>query len=300
MKFTDKNYYIDKKLVEKLDLMVERVVKYKFDNLIIIDGKEGFGKSNLASSIAYYLAWKSGREFSIKNLFFLIDDMIDFAVKTEKQVIWWDESALGGLSTESYSRMQIKLLKLLYVARKKQHFYIFVIPKYFSLRQVIVDRAVALIHTYSRDEVTRGRFAYYKSNKLEAMYEHWKKTRDKGYKKYYSFLGTFPETLPIILDEKEYDKLKDSAILTIGGSGDGESRQFKQVKDKLLKLQIAYSTIPLPQKELCKHAGIGLTTLKEWKSKNKSNGDIAKTETVGPPIQINEVTSSLDGDGEND
>lgn len=282
MKYTDKEYYINEKLREKLDLMIERVVEHKFDNLIIIDGKEGYGKSNLASGIAYYIAYKSKREFSINNVFFSIDEMIDFAIKTEKQVIWWDEAALGGLALESYRKIQIKLLKLLMIARKKQHFYIFVIPKYFKLREAIIDRAVALVHSYSRDEVTRGRFAYYKTDSLERMYLYWMKSRQKGYKKFFNFLGTFPESLPLIIDEKEYDKKKDNAILSLGES-EVENKKFIELTNKLKALQYVYATIPdISQKILAKHGKISTKTISRWKNmKNFDNNTEKEDEDTG-------------------
>lgn len=276
MKYTDKQIYLDERLRTKLDLMVDRVVNHKFDNLIIIDGREGYGKSNLAAGISYYLAWKSKRPFSMNNVFFLIDDMIDFAVKTEKQVIWWDEAALGGLALESYSRIQTKLLKLLYVARKKQHFYIFVIPKFYKLREAIVDRAIGLIHTYSRDEITRGRFAYYKNDSLEKMYQYWRKSRNKGYRGFYNFLGSFSESLPRVLNEKEYDKKKDGAILTIGEDNKVDDR-LNKINDKIIALQYAYATIPdVKQKILAEHAHISTKTLQRWRKIDNTSITIEK------------------------
>lgn len=277
MKYTDKNYYIDERLREKMDLMVERVVKHKFDNLVIIDGKEGYGKSNLAAAMAYYFAWKSKRTFSSANLFFLVDDILKYATKTSEQIIWWDEAALGGLASESYSKIQTKLLKLLMVARKKKHFYIFVIPKYFKLREGIIDRAVCLVHTYSRDEITRGRFTYYRANRLEEMYQRWKKSGEKGYKRY-SFHGTFPEALPLILNEKNYDEQKDKAILTIGET-DTETKSMRNLREKILNLQYRVAMLPtnkeITRKEILKHFGIGETTLLKWK--NLSNkGKVTK------------------------
>ena len=87
-------------LAKKLDLMCKKVTKHHFDNLLIIDGDEGFGKTNLAAAVCGYVSLKTGRSLSNSNVFFLIDDLINFAVKTKKQIIWWDEAALGGLASE--------------------------------------------------------------------------------------------------------------------------------------------------------------------------------------------------------
>ena len=62
---------MDKDLIHKFDLMAERCTgKNKFDNLIIVDGDEGYGKTTFSVAAAYYLAQKTGRSFSNKNVFF--------------------------------------------------------------------------------------------------------------------------------------------------------------------------------------------------------------------------------------
>lgn len=273
MKVTEKNIVMDSFLVEKLDLMIDRVVNHKFDNLLILDGMEGMGKSNLAFSIAYYLAQKSGREFNLKeNVFFTIDDFLNCAIKTEKKVLLWDESCLGALASESYNKIQTKLLKLLMTARKKQHMYLFVIPKFYRLREAIIDRSVGLVHVYSPNQITRGRFAYYMKSSLEALYDYWKRTHKKGYKNFYSFLGTFSEALPKIVDEAEYDRMKDDAIATIGQEKPEESKKFKNIQDKLKALQYAFSMLPsqfpeIKQKELSSYLKTSERTLITWKKR---------------------------------
>lgn len=299
MKVTDKQFFIEKFLVEKLDLMCERVVKHKFDNLLIVDGSEGFGKSNLAAALSYYLAWKTNRAFSINNVFFLIDDMIDFAIHNKEQVVWWDEAALGGLASESYNKIQTKLLKLLMIARKKQHFYIFVIPKYFKLREGIIDRAIALLHVYSRDEITRGRFAYYRKQSKEKMYDYWRITKNNGYKRFPDYLGSFSKVLPLVIDEDEYEKRKDAAILSLGEKESPESKQIAKIRGELQRIKYFYATIPdKTQKELAKHAGIGTTTLKSWKNKQISVlNDSGKNLLSRQTIVINGIPTD---DGEED
>lgn len=272
---TDKNIEINDLLLARLRLMAYRVVKHKFDNLIIIDGDEGYGKSNIASSIAYYLAWKTGRKFSVDNVFFLLNDMMEFAKSTEKQVIWWDEAALGGLTSQGFNQMQIQLLQLLMTGRKKQHFYIFVIPKYYRLKQNIIDRAMCLVHVYSRDQITRGRFAYYNKFKLEKMYDYWKKTKDKGYRKFINFHGEFKETLPLLIDEDAYDKKKDKAILSIGAD-ENEPKKIQKLNKQLEEYRYLLATIPgLKNQVIANHIGISVRTLERWKKMDPVSSDNA-------------------------
>jgi len=59
-----KEYPIEKKLCQKLDLMVERVTQDtpKQDNLLINEGGEGEGKSNSSVVEALWFKLKTGRE----------------------------------------------------------------------------------------------------------------------------------------------------------------------------------------------------------------------------------------------
>lgn len=204
---------MEKRLVDKLDLMIDRL-KRKLDNVILIDGDEGYGKSNLEAGIAEYVSWKTGRSLSVDNFFFSLDKLIDFASRTEEQIICWDEGALGGLASEWWKKNQIDFIKLLMIARKKKHFFIICIPKFFKLNEyLVVDRSIALVHVYARNEIDLGRFVYYNKKDKEKLFYDWRKNKQRNYKKYYSFRGTFLEYLPKVIDEKIYDSKKDDAIL---------------------------------------------------------------------------------------
>ena len=253
--FNGKEISIDSYLAEKLDIMCERVTKHKFDNLLLIDGDEGYGKSNLAAVVASYVAYKTGRSMGNKNVSFLADDLINHAVATKEQILWWDEAALGGLASESYSKIQIKLLKLLMVARKKQHFYIFVIPKVFKLKEGLVDRAVGLLHVYSRDSVTRGRFAYFRRENKDKLVEYWRQKKQKGYKMFFDKLGSFSEALPLVIDEKLYDEVKDKAILSVGDIQGNPAMDKALLEIERLKGLIA-SMPGITQEKMAEHVGV--------------------------------------------
>lgn len=237
---TDKEYFLEKRLVDKLDLMIKRSTgKRKFDNLIIVDGDEGYGKSNCAVGCAYYVAHQMKRPFSVDNLFFDINKMIEFAQSTKEQVIIWDEAALAGLASEWQNKSQKMLIKLMMAARKKRHFYFFNIPKFYRLHEYLaVERSIALIHVYARDELKLGRFVYFKRTSKENLYSSWKRKHLRSYKKFYNFSGSFLETLPKLIDEKEYDRRKDEAIASITTSPSSNKEVLK-----LLTLQYKISQL---------------------------------------------------------
>jgi len=216
---TDKQYHMEPRLIEKLDIMIQRSTKKNFDNLLIIDGDEGYGKSTLALAIAYYVHHKTGRPFDIDNVFFKVEEMIKFAVNNSDQIIIWDEAALGGLTTQWQHKTQQKLIQMVMTARKKKHFYIFCIPKFHRLTEyLILDRSIALLHVYAINEIELGRFTYYKKKSKEWLYYMWRKNREKGYMKYKTFRGTFPNVSREkygIIDMEKYEAKKDEAIKSI-------------------------------------------------------------------------------------
>tara|TARA_R110000765_G_scaffold191095_2_gene296284 strand:- start:119 stop:964 length:846 start_codon:yes stop_codon:yes gene_type:complete len=210
---TDKKYYMDNFLVKKLDLMADRTEK-KMDNLILIDGDEGQGKSNLAMGVAHYFAWKAKRTFNVDNVFFDLDELINFAKDTKDKVIVWDEGALGGMAAEWWKKNQIEFVKLLMIARKKRHFIVICIPKFFKLNEyLVVDRSIGLLHVYARNEIERGRFVYYGKSNKEKLFYNWRRTKQRNYKRYYDFRGSFLEYLPKVIDEAKYEAKKDDAIM---------------------------------------------------------------------------------------
>lgn len=257
---TDKAYSMEKKLVEKLDLACKRL-KNKLDCLMLVDGDEGYGKSTISGEMGYYVAYKLGRKFSYENFFFNIDKLIEYATKTEKQVIIWDEAALGGLAMEWGNKLQQKLIKLLMISRKKNHFYFFNIPKFFKLNEyIVVDRATALIHVYARQEIQRGRFVYFRKQSKEKLFFDWRKARKRSYKINYNFRGSFPDALSKIIDINKYDANKDEAIMSIDSS-DGISR--KEFKLLLRHYQIA--TLPeVSTSKKAEHFDVDLSTVYDW------------------------------------
>jgi DNA-binding transcriptional regulator YiaG len=267
--------YINNDFAKRQDLKINRVVNHKFDNLDIVDGDEGYGKSNKAAEMCAYYHAKTGRPLNINNVFFLIDDLMKFATTTEKQIIWWDEAALGGLSTEGYTKVQLKLLKLLMVARKKQHFYIFCIPKFYKLKEAIVDRAIGLTHVYSPDNITRGTFTYYTKEKLEELYNLWKETRKKHYRTVDYTMGTFKDVLRDVIDEEAYERKKDAAILTIGSNDADMDVRIKKLNTKIQELKYIIANIPdkikISQTELSKKIGISRKTLQDWLKLNNNS-----------------------------
>ncbi len=267
---TDKKYFMEKRLLEKLDLMIKRVhqKKPKLDCLLNVEGEEGTGKTTLAVSIAYYIADQTGRSFDESNIFFDVEKLIKFAQSTEDKIIIWDEPALDGLSSEWWKESQKNLIKLLMTARKKRHFYIFCLTKFHKFNEyMVVDRPMAMIHTYYRRRVEPGRFVYIKKKYLEGLLRIYKTKKVRAYKKFTAFHGSFVDALSKIIDEVAYDKEKDKAIMSIGNQKKDAATIDKQ---KLNKFLYSLSQIKLPiesKEDLADKLKVNRRTLYRWAEK---------------------------------
>jgi len=279
MKVTDKQYYMDDKLIGKLDLMIKRSSgKSKLDNWIVIDGDEGFGKSTMSVCCAYYMAQKLKRPFGVEQIFFDPDKFIEYGTKTKEQVLILDESVFGGLSGDAMTKIGKKLIKFSMVIRKKKHVVFLNIPKFFKLNEyLMVDRAVALIHVYARGGTQLGRFVYFTNTQKEKLFYGYKKSRIRKYKTLYTLRGTFPNALGLLIDEKEYDRKKDEAILLFGAINEktmGELMIDKIRKHEEFKKKHGIKSL---QKEDAAYIGIDANTYRKYhrelkeKLKNEMN-----------------------------
>lgn len=185
---------MDVKYKSKLDLMIKRM-RGTDDNIIVIDGDEGVGKTEMAMGTCYYVSYKTSREYNIENIFFDLDSVIKFASSTKEQIIHFDEAVLGLLTTEWQNKLQQKFNKLVMVARKKKHFMVLCIPKFHRLSQYIIEeRTIGLVHVYSRNNMQKGRFCYYTKKKKELLYIDWKKSKRKKLQRTFIISWNFPNS----------------------------------------------------------------------------------------------------------
>lgn len=231
---TDKSYYMDGYLKQNLNFLRDRIHK-RWDNLIVIDGEEGAGKSTFGKQIAYYLAYELKRDFTADHIFFDIEKMSHYASENREKVIVWDESALGGMAQDWQDKTQKKLIKLLITCRKYNHIFIFIIPLFTKLNEYLAtSRSIALLRVYSPNRLDRGRFICYSKNKKKKLYE-MEKLKYRG-RVIPSFYGTFLDTEGLLIDEEKYEKNKDMAIESIFNEEKKPSKKDEANKRKLLLL----------------------------------------------------------------
>lgn len=279
---TDKKYFLEAPLKERLDLMIKRMTQGNKDNLLLIDGNEGDGKTNMELAIAYYVAYETKREFNLDHVFFDIEKLMEFGQKTSEQIICWDEGALGGLALEWWNKNQRKFLKFLMVARKKKHFFVICIPKFFKLNEyLVVDRSIGLVHVYMRNGIEHGRFVYFNERQKEKLYQDWRKKHIRNYKMLYNFRGSFPMTMGLgIVDEKAYEDKKDIAILSIEDGKDDKVLDHVKVKNRIkIGLQSCEELgLKLTQEQLGKLFGVSDRTIWQY-NKELKNEKLLKSRT---------------------
>ena len=261
---TNLNFYMDDMLKKKIDLMIKRCTQSnpKKDALLLIEGGEGEGKSNLSFQIGYYVSQQTGRKFDTSNVFFKAESLLNFAKDSEKQIIIYDEPSLDMMSAEWWKEEQKNIVKLLMVARKKRHFIIFNITKFYKFNEyIVVDRSLGMIHVYSRNEIEPGRFVYIKKKAIELLYNRYRYSKKRLYKQFTSFRGTFPDFIEGIINIDKYEAKKDYAIMSIG------EKKVSKEKIELINLKKTIGSVEFPIKnkdEFAKYFGITRRSLNNW------------------------------------
>lgn len=272
---TDLKYHLETKLVHKIDLMIKRCINKtsRKDTVFVCEGSEGEGKTNSSEAIAYYVSHKTKRKI---HMFFRLAGLIEFAKNNVDKIIIWDEPALDSLSIDWWKETNKDLIRLLMTCRKKRHFFIFNFVKFYKFSEyVVVDRAIGMLHMYSRKGVQSGRFAYIKKNKLENLYRDYRIKKLRNYKKHRAFGGSFPivekklKKMSINIEGHEncslddYERLKDVAIDSIGKN----KKDMNPYAQKYLALKKKIGKLELPiknQEELAKKLGVIQKTIYNW------------------------------------
>lgn len=265
--------------------------------------------TNTSIALAYYIKCKTKHDI---HMFFSLEKLIQFAQSTTDKIIIWDEPAIDSLSTDWYKKVNKDLIRLLMTVRKNRHFFIFNFTKFYKFSEyIVVDRALGLIHMYSKNETIPGRFFYIKRGDLEKLFNTYKANKKRLYRKCSAFGGGMVEVMEKYFDKmginvegianatlKDYEREKDKGILGIGKEvSKGEVKlnkrdtpEYKEVRT--LKTKIGKLKFPInSQIEFSQKAGIPLRTIREWGSNieistsNLGKTDLMMTEAV-PLINI--------------
>lgn len=223
--------YLDGYLKMQLDSLVYNS-RNDWDFVIIITGDRMVrtGKSVLGMQIAAYMADRLNTSFSLNNVFFDSQEMINAAQKMPKNsTIIYDEGREGLAASKTGQKLQKDLLDYFAECGQLNHIFVIVLPDFFELKEnMAVARSEILLNVYRKAvtkmkdiygegqkipvvEFTRGYFEFFSRDKKAALYDKSKSLHRKNYHlEKANFLGNY--TNKYVLDEAEYREKKRKAL----------------------------------------------------------------------------------------
>jgi len=208
----EREYYIDERLKTNLDKIKYSLDKKDKDYVLVVDGKEGTGKSTLAFQIGKYI----DNSLNLKRVVFSPEDFREAILKAKKgQCIIYDEAFTGFSSRSSLSPVNRVLVSLAMQMRQKNLMVIIVLPTIFLLdKYIAMFRSNALVHVYE-SKSRRGYFSIYNMEKKKWLILRGYKTMSYKHKGLYTnFKGVFRGKFALGDEEveKEYRKIKEKAL----------------------------------------------------------------------------------------
>ncbi len=209
----DISFSMSSRLKRNLDKnVINALKKENKDCVIIVDGREGCGKSTFAMQMGKYC----DPTLDLSRIVFSPEDFRDAILKSEKgQCIIYDEAFTGFSSRGSLSPINKVLVSLAMQMRQKNLFIIIVLPTIFMLdKYMAMHRTKALIHVFE-SKGRRGYFRLFNNKKKKLLLLFGSKTMSHSVKQAWTnfkgrFYGKF--VLGGAEMEKEYEKKKEVSL----------------------------------------------------------------------------------------
>jgi len=239
-------------------------VRRDWDQVYLVDGVEGGGKSVLAQQIGYFC----DPTLTIDRIVFDAKSFRE-AVKnaTKYQCVIFDE-AYGGLSSrQAMSEVNKTIVAMLTRIRRKNLFLIIVLPSFFDVdKYIALWRSRMLVHVLA-DKFRRGFFKFYNYHKKKNMYVLGKKFYSYRSVKP-NFMGDFRDFYPVgreayktkkneCSDEADFEEVRTEASIVM------------ETKKEILKNIMTYQEkLKLTKTLIGGFLGVTRSTVAKW-SKDK-------------------------------
>lgn len=236
---TDKGYYLDQRILDKIDLACQMIQNDNDDAILIITGGTGTGKTNVSKAYGYYIAQKLNRTFDNSRYFFEPEDWCKYVSHNRQQVVVWDEAALGCLSNQHAGKVQRTIVQILMMCRSRNHFLIFNIPKYKNVSKYLREECIGFINTYKNVELGKKseyKYCYLNKSKKEFVNHQIEMRRHlNSYQKYSPLIdrSPSPDFFTDIIDDEKAERAKSDAIKKLGlsiGVGKILDKNYKKLK----------------------------------------------------------------------
>jgi predicted XRE-type DNA-binding protein len=221
--------------------------KQKLDNIIVVTGAVGSGKSNMMKGInGVYSECIKKRPYTLDDVYFLIDDVLKaFDRKDNKEApIDYDEAVQGGTGKDGLTKLGFKLRKALITKRSKRHLVTLGIDNPKELNDKIIERCIAWYHIYYKrtrnGKYVKGMFKVFSARDLQRVWDDL-----KNYK--YRFVEQHPlyqqnykvfrcgDYTNLWFTEEAYDTKKDEQTKNIEDVETNKAEQ--QIKEAILKMR---------------------------------------------------------------
>jgi len=151
-----------KTLINNLKGIKSKFIEKDNDYLLIIDGREGSGKSTLGLHACSVV----DKTFSHEDVAFTAKDFLTKLHKSKvKKALMWDEAVEGAFSRDSINRTNKMIVTAMMVARAKKIFIIVIIPTFFLLDKYFRMHRVGMLLNLPR----RGLFNAYNSKAIKKL-----------------------------------------------------------------------------------------------------------------------------------
>lgn len=274
----ERGYSFNLRLGKNLEFWRKAVRNQNMDFSLVIDGKEGSGKTVLGQQVAEF--FDIDGELDLNTQICFTPKQFEKAVLSLKQFksIVWDEARSGLNRRRSTQKVNTQITDMLSRCRRRNLFLIIIMPAFYDMDlNVAVHRTRALIHVWydfgSEDPdkpLRRGFFRFYTEEGKKSLYTN--KFHRMSYN--YPFLrnscfdGTFTDHWCV--DEKEYDRLKFESEEVLRSEEGGSYRKdavLKVERGKLLGFLVEHSFFKEKRNALDKIAEfyhVSRRTLYQW------------------------------------
>ena len=226
--------YLDRDLF----IIKENMYKNDMDFVIINEGREGSGKTNLA----LYQAWSLNPDFDFKTAYYTSDGFFKAAPDLYKQVILYDEGGEMLNKRLWATERNVDLNRVLMTYRYKNNCIIVNIPDYLMIDPGVRGGRVAAVFTtkFNMDKETllfrRGQFNAYSAKAAGLIRKQWP-TGKKVYPRasYSGYIPSMKRIVPHIWEDYMKVQKKKDDILT--GIRDKYQRREDEELNKREKLE---------------------------------------------------------------
>lgn len=239
----------------------------RFDVVALFCGDEGTGKTTLAQQFCTYM-------YPAFNLDCFAWTPEVFAQKLtnapEGSAILFDEARTGCNRKRTMSRINQIINDKFTVIRKKRLFIALCVPDFFEVDSFVAERRARFMVNTIEERTHRGIYDFYSRKRMRLLSIYGRKYKNMNAAGS-NFKGNFHNfwTVP----EREYDKLKDQAIATIGNFEtltpvDIEKLYKQKMRDMIANIDTARVTAKgkLDIETLAKVVGVSSDSIKLWKS----------------------------------